>query len=130
LTTVATGLKGTKVRSRVRTLVTLLSPLVVVAGAGACSESFTQEDLAAFCDSFEAVDQAPSPEVGSNEHVTELSRLAEAAPPEIADDIRAVRNHIRDNVSPDDPESQNDDAYPRDVLAAVSRVDQFVSENC
>lgn len=103
-------------------IVLLLIAALGLAGCGA--------DLQAFCETFREVDQAPSPPVGSDEHVQELDELVALAPDAVSSDIAAVRDYVEAEVSPEDPQSQSTSSYPPDVRRAAQRVDQFVQDNC
>lgn len=104
--------------------------LVAALGLAGCGGGDAGADLQAFCEAFREVDQAPSPPVGSDEHVQELNELVALAPDAVSSDLAAVRDHIDAEVSPDDPQSQEHSSLPPDVRRAAQRVDQFVEDHC
>lgn len=69
-------------------------------------------------------------DVGSDEHVSALDEMADAAPEEIADDIATVRNHVRDEVSADDPDSRVIANYPDAVQQAIRDSEAFIADAC
>ena len=84
----------------------------------------------AFCATAPAPDVSPDVVPGSAEHLALLENMAIRAPLEIAPDLHLVWDHIRGNMSPDDPASQSTDSFPPPVQAAIERVDNYIRANC
>lgn len=94
----------------------------------ACSTPTANE---AFCDlASQNSGRVDASDVGSDEHVSALDAMVDAAPEEIADDITTIRNHIRDEVSADDPDSRDIANYPDAVRQAVQDSEAFIADAC
>lgn len=84
----------------------------------------------AFCATAPAPDVGPDHVAGSAEHLALLENMATRAPLEIAPDIHLIWDHVRGNMSPDDPASQSIDSFPPPVQSAVERADDYIQTNC
>lgn len=94
----------------------------------ACSSPGTSEE---FCEiAQENSDQVDASYVGSEEHVAAFNDMIAAAPDEVADELTTIRNHIRDEVTGDDPDSKDIANYPADVQAAIEFSDEFIATEC
>lgn len=105
--------------------------LLALAGCGGDDEPSGEpadEGLAAFCRVM--TEEVPEEHVGTDEHVRDLDALVAAAPDEVRDDVRTMRDHIATEVDPDDPDSKLIDGYPDDVQEALSRLRAFAEARC
>lgn len=94
----------------------------------ACSTPTANE---AFCElASQNSGRVDATDVGSDEHVSALDEMADAAPEEIADDIATVRNHIRNEVSADNPDSRVIANYPDAVQQAIRDSEAFIADAC
>ena len=84
----------------------------------------------AFCAAAPAPDVGPDHLAGGAEHLAMLEAMATRAPLEIASDVHLIWDHVRGNMSPDDPASQSIDSFPPPVQAAVERADDYIGTSC
>ena len=86
---------------------------------------------AAYCEVLDSVmGERPESYVGSDEHLADLSRLRDAAPPEVVRDVAAYRAFVADRVSPGDPLTQDVQSWPQAVRDALQRIDAANARLC
>lgn len=96
--------------------------------ASACSSSETSEQ---FCELAQQNNgQVDASYVGSEEHVAAFTEMIAAAPDDVVDELTTIRNHLRDEVTAEDPDSRDIETYPADVRAAVEFSDEFIASEC
>lgn len=96
--------------------------------ASACSSSETSEQ---FCEQAQKNSgQVDASYVGSEEHVAAFNDMIATAPDDVADELTTIRNHLRDEVSAEDPDSRDIENYPAEVQAAVEFSDEFIASEC
>ncbi len=95
----------------------LVVAFVLALGFGACGG----DDVQAFCDSQAALEDIDPRDA---EAADEISNLADEAPDEIAEDIRAVADGLESVNAGEAPEN------PEEIQAAAQRVQDWVDENC
>lgn len=74
--------------------------------------------------------ERPESYVGSDEHLADIGRLLDAAPPAVVADLGAYRAFVADDVSPGDPASQETANWPAAIRERIQRIDAHDQRVC